>query len=128
MSSASKMMKQSLVTLALLAFACYLAQQSCEAKLLGSRRSRFYDDGSSFGGYGAGSYGMPTGERAMITVRGARNPYDGSAPSKISIEDNPYRGPYPRGVYDRQDLAYGGMRARQPYYPQSDYDYRGYGG
>lgn len=48
--------------------------------------------------------GGPTGERALITVRGAHNPYDGRAPQKLTIEDQPYRrGPYPRGVYDRLD-------------------------
>lgn len=80
--------------------------QPLEAKLLG--RQRFYEDPYAE----SGPYGGATGERAIITVRGARNPYSGYAPAKIAIEDEPYRGPYPRGVYDRLDSGYGrgGMR------------------
>lgn len=81
-----------------------VAVASCQAKL---RRSRYFDEGYDSAPYASGS----TGERAILTVRGTRNPYDGSAPSKIAIEDNPYRGPYPRGVYDRLD---GYSRGRYP--------------
>lgn len=72
-----------------------------DAKLLS--RQRFYEDPYATG---MGSYGpMATGQRALITVRGARNPYDGSAPAKLAIEHDSYRGPYPaRGVYDRLDM------------------------
>ena len=97
-----------------------------EAKLL--RRSRYYDDiGGYDSTYGPGAMGaMPTGERAILTVRGTRNPYDGSAPSKIAIEDQPHRGPLPRGVYDRLD-AYGARPSMYPRYdPYSNYD-RPYG-
>lgn len=93
-----------------------------EAKLL--RRSRYQDD--YLGGYDSPYAAGATGERAIVTVRGARNPYDGSAPSKITIEDNPYRGAYPRGVYDRLDGYGGGAR-----YPRMDpygYGMGGYGG
>lgn len=89
---------------------------SSEAKLL--RRSRFYDDQFD------GPYPVPSGERAIVTVRGARHPFDGSAPAKIAIEDNPYRGPYPRGVYDRLDAGYGRGGARP--YPYQ-HDMGGYG-
>lgn len=85
-----------------------VAGSFAEAKFL--RRSRYFDDQLE----GA------TGERAILTVRGTRNPYDGSAPSKIAIEDNPYRGPFPRGVYDRLDSA-GGYN-RRPLYPMDDYN------
>lgn len=73
-----------------------------EAKLL--RSSRYFDDYSSspYDSPYSGSAVVPTGERAIVTVRGARSPYDGSAPGRIAIEDQPYhRGPLPRGVYDR---------------------------
>lgn len=102
------------------------SSSSVDAKLL--RRSRYYEDpiGSYDGPYG--NLGGATGERAIVTVRGARN-YDSSVPSKIAIEDNPYRGPYPRGVYDRIDSSYSrGIGSRMPYYPQSDYGYSGRGG
>lgn len=131
MSSINTNIKQIAAFLALLAIFCY--SSLVDAKLL--RRSRFYEDpiGSYDGPYG--NLGGATGERAIVTVRGARNPYDGSAPSKIAIEDNPYRGPYPRGVYDRLDSSYSrGIGSRMPYYPQSDYGYNsgynrgGYGG
>lgn len=94
-----------------------------EAKFL--RRSPYYDDLD--GMYGAGSRNVPTGERAILTVRGARNPYDGSAPGRLTIEDNPWRGPYPRGIYDRLD-GYGGGRypRRDPYDRYDRYD-RPYG-
>lgn len=118
-------MKQAVIFAALLAIVCYSA--FADAKLL--RRSRFYEDpiGAYDGPYG--NLGGATGERALLTVRGARNPYDGSAPSKIAIEDNPYRGAYPRGVYDRLDSGYSrGIGSRMPYYPQSDYGYSGRGG
>lgn len=74
-----------------------------EAMLL--RRSRYLDDyNSSPYETPYGGAAMPTGERAIVTVRGARSPYDGSAPSRIAIEDQPFRGPYPRGVYDRMPM------------------------
>lgn len=95
-----------------------------DAKLL--RRSRLYED--SLGGYDGPYNGGATGERAIVTVRGARNPYDGSAPSRIAIEDNPYRGPYPRGVYDRLDSGYSRRASGSPYYPQRDYGYNNYNG
>lgn len=104
---------------------CCLVSQPLEAKLL--RRQRIYDD--SFGGLSSydGPYsGGATGERAIMTIRGARGGPYGMPPSRIQIEDNPYRGSYPRGVYDRLD-GYGG-RGRMPYYPQSDYGYSNYGG
>lgn len=63
-----------------------------------------------------------TGERAIITVRGARNPYDGRAPSKLIIEDNPYRGAYPRGVYDRIDAGYNRPNRPPVYPPQNNYN------
>lgn len=83
---------------------------SSEAKLFG--RSRYYEnDMDQY--YPSAS--VRTGERAILTVRGARNPYDGSAPSRLAIEDNPLRGPLPRGVYDRLDSGYG----RYPIYPDA---------
>lgn len=106
------------------------AQQQTEAKLLHRSRS-YYDDNYNNGyegPYGGGLHGLAspmgaaTGERAILTVRGTRNPYDGSAPSKITIEDNPYRGPYPRGIYDRLDSDYG----RRPMYPRHLSDGYGY--
>lgn len=112
-----------LAALALLVLQLTSQHGVADAKLL--RRSRYYDDiDGGYGGYGGSPHGMsssvPTGERALLTVRGARNPYDGSAPSKLAIEDQPFRGSYPRGVYDRLD---GG----RPMYPQQD-SYSGYGG
>ena len=105
---------------ALLVLALVYSSQVSEAKLL--RRSRYYDDFDYDRGYGP-AVPVATGERALITVRGARHPYDGSAPAKIAIEDNPYRGSYPRGVYDRLD-GYGGGR-----YPRADpYGYSNYNG
>jgi len=112
-----KMQTSTLLVISLIACCSVL-----EAKLL--RRSRIFGEDS----YGGGGYNGPysagaTGERALITIRGARNPYDGTAPSKIAIEDNPYRGPYPRGVYDRLDSGRIGRM-----YPQGDYGYSNYGG
>lgn len=100
---------------------------SLDAKLL--RRSRYYDN-PMMGGYDRPYEGGATGERAIVTVRGARNPYDGSAPSRIQIEDNPYRGPLPRGVYDRLDGGYsGGGRMRDYGYSRGGYgNYMGGGG
>lgn len=89
-------------------------------------RSRIYNDQPG-GMYDNGPYGMQpgaTGERALITVRGARHPYDGSAPNKMIIEDQPYRrGPYPRGVYDRLDMGYGRMPMSSMMGPMMDYGY-----
>lgn len=113
--NSSKLISVVAVVLALV-YCCLAASGSSEAKLL--RRSRYQDD--YLGGYDM-PYSGATGERAIVTVRGARNPYDGSAPSKIAIEDNPYRGAYPRGVYDRLD-GYAGSR-----YPRAD-PYLGGGG
>lgn len=93
---------------------------SGDAKLL--RRSRYYGDGP-MDGYDSPYASGSTGERAIITVRGARNPYDGSAPNKLIIEDQPYtRGPYPRGVYDRLEPGY-----NRPMSPLSE-AYSGYSG
>lgn len=97
--SVSKLSAVALVVLA----AVLISALQTEAKLLG--RQRFYEDS-----YADGPYGGATGERAIITVRGTRNPYNGYAPGKIAIEDEPFRGPYPRGVYDRLDGGYGGGR------------------
>lgn len=83
-----------------------------EAKLLSSRQ-RFFDEPYANTPYGS----MATGERAVITVRGARNPYDGRAPARLTIEDDPYRGPLPRGIYDRLDnrpMPYAGGYSRYP--------------
>lgn len=109
-------------TATIVALVAIISCSLLEAKLL--RRQRIYDD--QLGGYDGPYSGGATGERAIVTVRGARNPYDGSAPSRIAIEDNPYRGQYPRGVYDRLESGY--SRQRMPYYPQQDYGYSGYGG
>lgn len=126
-SSACKLIKQALALMSLLLIVCSISQTT-EAKLLRTR-SRIYEDSLIGGGYGGGyggggpyAMGGATGERAILTVRGARNPYDGSAPSKIAIEDNPYRGPYPRGVYDRLDGGYG-RPSRYPMYPPQGGDY-----
>lgn len=118
MMYSTKIIKQSIVLSALLVIIC--CSSISESKLFG--RSRYYDDPIGYDG----PYGMTgaTGERAILTVRGTRNPYDGSAPNKLIIEDNPYRGPYPRGVYDRLDAGYGGMSR----YPRRDYGYSNYGG
>lgn len=119
-SISSKIITQIIAVLTIVGLICGL---STEAKLL--RRSRYYDEPYLNGGGFDGPYASgATGERAIVTVRGARNPYDGSAPSKIIIEDNPYRGAYPRGVYDRLDGGYG----RPPIYPRPDYGYSNYGG
>lgn len=109
-------------------------EQHVEGKLL--HRSRPYYDDSYTNGYDspygggihgyAGPMGAATGERAILTVRGTRNPYDGSAPSKITIEDNPYRGPYPRGIYDRLDAGYN-RRPMYPPYPSDGYGYSNLG-
>lgn len=112
----SKMNSFKMELMTIVALATLWAACCGEAKLL--RRSRYYDDlgGAGYDGpYGSG-VPMPTGERAILTVRGARSPYDGSAPSKIAIEDNPYIGSYPRGVYNRLD----GYGARPPIYPRHD--------
>lgn len=121
------MIKPIVALAAVLVLICCLASP-LEAKLL--RRQRIYDDsfgGSPYGGYDGPQSGVATGERAIMTIRGARGPY-GMAPSRIQIEDNPYRGPYPRGVYDRLESSYSGGRSRMPYYPQSDYGYSNYEG
>lgn len=122
MSPASKISKMTLLC-GVAAVLIAAMVQPLEAKLLG--RQRFYEDSYGEGG----PYGGATGERAIITVRGARNPYSGHAPGKMAIEDDPYRGPYPRGVYDRLDSGYGrgGLRP-MPYggYPQTALG--GYGG
>lgn len=125
-SRSANMIKQILALIALLLIVCPMTLT--EAKLLRTR-SRIYEDSLiGGGGYGSGgpyAMGGATGERAILTVRGARSPYDGSAPSKIAIEDNPYRGPYPRGVYDRLDSGYG-HPSRYPMYPPQGYGYSNY--
>lgn len=82
---------------------------SAESKLI--RPSHYYDDvEGGYGRYGGGgSYGAGrTGERAIVTVRGARNTYSGLPPRRLTLESSPYAGGYPmRGVYDRLD-GYGG--------------------
>lgn len=126
-NSISNLIKNMTMCIALFLVLCSCMYSSpAEAKFL--RRSRYMDEG--YGGYDSpygGSMAVPTGERAIVTVRGARNPYDGTAPSKITIEDNPYRGPYPSGIYDRLD-GYN----RRPMYPRGDMGYSnpygGYGG
>lgn len=85
---------------------------SVESKLL--RPTRHYEDDFD------GPYGRPfrTGERAIVTVRGARDTYSGLPPRHLAIEAGPYGG-YPRGIYDRLDGGYGGPRGR-PYGLGSD--------
>lgn len=75
-----------------------------------SLRSRFYDDPYS-SSYDRPYSGGRTGERAIVTVAGARNTYDGRAPSKIALDDR--YGGLPYGRYDRLDAG----RGRQPFYP-----------
>lgn len=94
---------------------------SAEAKLL---RQHLFDDSYS------GAYDRPyaSGQRALITVGGARNTYDGRAPSKLIIEDQPWgSGLAPsRGIYDRLDVPRG---PRMPLYPAGGYGgMGGYGG
>ena len=96
------------VTLASLACVLLLICQltPVESKLL--RSSRYFDDEP----YGAGPYGggaVRTGERAIVTVRGARDTYSGLPPRRLTLESSPYAGGYPRGIYDRLD-GYGGRR------------------
>lgn len=100
---------KTMAKLILIAFALALGLLATEAKLFG--RSRYYED--SMDPYYPSASGR-TGERAILTVRGARNPYDGSAPGKMIIQDNPYRGPFPRGVYDRVDPSYDRGYGRYP--------------
>jgi len=85
-----------------IALALVCVSVCADAKLL--RHSRYFDEG-----YDYPAAGHSTGERAILTVRGTRNPYDGSAPNKLAIQDEPHRGPFPRGVYDRTD-GYGMSR------------------
>lgn len=103
-----KSMNKSIATSIAIALLCALtiAQliSTSQAKLLSSRQ-RFFDEPYANTPYGS----MATGERAVITVRGTRNPYDGRAPARLTIEDDPYRGPLPRGIYDRLDYAGGRM-------------------
>ncbi|KAG9509005.1 hypothetical protein GZH46_02487 [Fragariocoptes setiger] len=67
--------------------------------------------------------GYPTGDRAIIRVRGARSNYLGLAPENMRIEDQPGRGSYyPRGIYSNRpnyynsgygpDLGYGSSYRR----------------
>lgn len=81
------MIKPIVALATVLVLICCLASP-LEAKLL--RRQRIYDDsfgGSPYGGYDGPQTGMATGERAIMTIRGARGPY-GMPPSRIQIEDN----------------------------------------
>jgi hypothetical protein len=91
--------------------------RAAESKLL--RPAPYYDEG--FGPYAGGRpYGpVRTGERAIVTVRGARDTYSGLPPRHMALESGPYAGSYPmRGVYDRLD-GYGSI-GRRPLGMMSD--------
>lgn len=107
MSTLKQSIKLSFVAILVVAF--LIGTTMSNAKLL---RRPLYDDGYD-GMYGIGGGMIPTGERAIVTVRGTRSPYDGTVPSKITIEDNSYRGSYPRGIYDRFD-KFGGRGRMYP--------------
>lgn len=104
-----------------------------EAKLM--RRSHnfdtahsdeYADEGALRANHRSGPRGgaMATGERVVIKVRGAVDHSDGTAPSKLAIEDQPHRGPLPRGVYERLDgHAEGGISALDSgRYPRTHHD------
>lgn len=120
MSQINKVLFKSLQFL--LAFLILVSTSTLEiqAKII---KQQFFNDG-----YGDMPYA--TGERAIVTVRGARNPWDGSAPRKIIIEDDPYRGPLPIGPYGRLDggrMPYGGYGMGGGYpgmgpYPMGSYN------
>lgn len=93
------------ITLVLLV-ACLLFCLPSEAKLF--RPNYPYDD----------PYDQPfgaSGQRAIVRVSGARDTYDGRAPSRLILEDSPWGSGYApsRGIYDRNDYG----RGRMPYYP-----------
>lgn len=83
-------------------------------------------DEYGYGQDGYGAMGAPSGERAILKVRGVRHPIDGSAPQKLAIEDDPYRGPLPRGIYDNVDNYRG--RGGYPYGGSNLMQQASYGG
>lgn len=114
MNSFSSNRTQLMAALALVALSCTLL--AAEAKLLrGSPRYDDFDSGYGDGLYGSGSNYVRTGERALMTVRGARNPHSGRTLTNMQLEAEPFRNP--RGIYDRLDgYGRGGPVYGRPHY------------
>lgn len=96
-----------LTALACLVMVSLQLSDFAQAKLI--RPQRYFDDNYDGMAY-AGSHLMGsggafrTGERALVTVRGARDTYNGLPPRSLALESAPYQGAYPRrGIYDRLD-------------------------
>lgn len=94
---------------AILVFAVLIAATMSSAKL--DRRILY--DKSRDGIHGINRGMISTGDRAIVSVRGARNPHDETVPSKISIEKKPRS----VGIYHRFDK----FLRRRRFYPKNGF-------